>query len=864
MVSFPPGSLGSRKGLARLVTALAIPASALLIGTLHTLVLCGVTAVLTTGAFIAWFNGSPMKTRLPATIVLWTGVGLTVYTALQAVPLPAALVHAIDPTTADVWDRALTPLREPGPAWYPLSLDPIATRVQVLRGVAYVAAFLLALRVADDHAGTTFLSFVIAGTALVLGFTSVMHPILGATEVFGVYEPVQHGFDPRHLGPLLNPNHLAAYLNIGFCLALAVAFAPKGERLRLIAGAIAVLLAAFQIWVASRGGVLAMGLGAVLILVVSRMSRRFSVPASVTALLPALIVLAGLAMLALGSTPEVAIELGDRDTASKLQTAMGGLELARRHLALGVGRGAFEAAFPAVRTTLGSMTFTHPENVVAQWSSEWGVPVTVIAGALLVYGLRPAVLTASARPALGAWTALAVCFVHNFADFNSEVPAVAIACAVCAAMVVAGGGSAREGRVHRWATHPAAVAVGLACVAVTATALVIPGMGHELDEDRQSLYEQTTKAPPPADYRDQVAAALLRHPSEPYLPFVASVWALQRRESVIPWIERTLELSPIFPAAHFVLAQQLARIAQAQARVEYGLAISQEKLPSELVHSAITQALPLVATYEHATDLVPDEGPLRLPVLETLAEELHERLPATAYRLDARAMQVDPNARRSVWRGAGDAVADLESGDAAPWCTADRGSCAASTLSLADRLLSLVPDNCDALALRARALVLGGDPRRALRELDKAASNVSEPSACLTSLAELALASNHEEFAKSAEEKLAHLGCADDVDCANNLHAAAFFAMRRRNPQTALGYLQRAHERQPDQAGILTDLAALASTLGMHGEALAHYRELSTLTADPHWQDLAAREQIAVDAERARDAFAIDGGAPRF
>ena len=58
-------------------------------------------------------------------------------TVLQALPLPAGVTHWLTPANADSWDRALSPLREPSPAWHSLSLAPAATRVEVLRGFLY-------------------------------------------------------------------------------------------------------------------------------------------------------------------------------------------------------------------------------------------------------------------------------------------------------------------------------------------------------------------------------------------------------------------------------------------------------------------------------------------------------------------------------------------------------------------------------------------------------------------------------------------------------------------------------------------------------------------------------------------------------
>jgi hypothetical protein len=74
-----------------------------------------------------------MKARSAATLLLFTGIGLTAYTALQCVPMRIGWLAVIAPHNADVWSRALSPLHEPGPSWAPISLVPIATRVEVLK-----------------------------------------------------------------------------------------------------------------------------------------------------------------------------------------------------------------------------------------------------------------------------------------------------------------------------------------------------------------------------------------------------------------------------------------------------------------------------------------------------------------------------------------------------------------------------------------------------------------------------------------------------------------------------------------------------------------------------------------------------------
>ena len=73
-------------------------------------------------AVLAWWGAEPMTARSAATLLLFTGIGLTAYTALQCVPMPIGWLAVIAPHNADVWSRALAPLHEPGPSWAPISL----------------------------------------------------------------------------------------------------------------------------------------------------------------------------------------------------------------------------------------------------------------------------------------------------------------------------------------------------------------------------------------------------------------------------------------------------------------------------------------------------------------------------------------------------------------------------------------------------------------------------------------------------------------------------------------------------------------------------------------------------------------------
>jgi len=839
--SIPSAGFRSPGSASRALFALAVAGSAFALGALHTPVLCAAAALMATAAFFGWYSAEPFRSRLPATILVVTGVALTGFTALQALPLPAGLIRLLSPATAEVWAGALAPLREPGPNWTALSLDPAATRVEVLKGIVYLATFVVALRICDRRGGTRFLTAVIVLTALGLAVAAALHPMFGAQRVFGVYRPEEQVAE-RHIAPLLNPNHLAAYLNIGFCLSLGAAMDRRTERLRPIAIAIALLLASTQIWVASRGGLVALAFGAVCTLLMARGSRRFALKARAPIFVPALIVAAGLAMLVVGSSPEVVEELNSGDV-SKLRLAIEGLRLVPHHALFGVGRGAYEVAFPLVRTTPGYSLATQPENLPIQWVTEWGVPVAIAGFLAMAIALRPRVLLLSSSPAIGAWCAIATTVVHNLVDFNSEVPAIGMAIATCGAMVVAGHGNERPGTIFAWSTRPKALALALAAVTALMIAITLVASPHELDEDRRALYHDVTQPEVRSDFTEVARAALTRHPSEPYIPFIASVDASRRGRSVLPWIERTLSLAPIYPPAHFVLAQQLAPLSPAQARLEYRLTIEQGWSP--VGGRAATLGSQLVNSYDDALELLPAKYPARSGVLDTLVSTLAQRLPATCERLDEMLRKAEPTSRPVLERSLRNTLSDLEAGHAAPWCDGEY-SCVEKGLATAEQLRALNPGSCEPLVASARLLIAANRAADGLHALREGAQTASNPLECWRGLGELALLSNNDVYIAVAEDEVGRSGCDNETECASNLVWIGSLEERRGNPRKAVSYYQRAHDKSPDRVDILEHLGSLASQLGMHAQALEAFRALTVTNPDPKWQEAVEREKAVL------------------
>ncbi|WP_394851232.1 O-antigen ligase family protein [Pendulispora rubella] len=832
-----------RVGRWLLAGAVLFPALAL--GAIHTSMLLITSALVGLSGVLVWMHAPVARPRLAASVLVATCVGLTLFTAFQLLPLPAGLLHLVAPRNADVWARAFWPLHLPGPGFASISLDPVASGVEVLRGVTYLVAFLSVVRISASRHGALFCSAILVVSATAVGAAALAHPALGAERVFGIYRPTTL-ISARHVATILNANALAAYINIGFFVALGEGLASRPAVPRPISLAFAGVLMAFEFWLASRGGVLACIAGAGLLVWMTRVSsrsHRHSVRRVTYAVLVALLV-ACVGMWVFASSDDAWNELADRDL-SKLRVFEYAARMVWHHFFWGTGRGSFESTFPAFRDGTTYVTYTHPENVLLQWASEWGVPVTLAALGAIAWALRPSVLFSRSRPAVGAWVAIVTSFLHNLVDFNSEFPAIVLALSVCAGVIVGGTGVGAFRRIDVWAKRPRLLAWTAAGVMAVTGAFVLVHVNDDLYSDRAKLHDASLKPETPDEFRSLAQGAISRHPSEPYLPFSGSVRAwVAGDESVLPWVSRSLELSPVYGPAHLILARTFFRAYPSQARLEYRYAIQQA---SEWQRELATEAGHLVTGPEEALELVPD-GALGLSVLQTLANRLGERLPATQAALDEEILRRKSDATDAIGRRTRALLTDLADSAISPWCAeSNRTDCIDRAIEGARRLQQLKPTVCEGFELEARARAESGDVDNALRQLEGRAELVDDKSQCLDATIKLAKRFDRAADMTGVIDKLAKSGCANDDRCADLLLYVGRIEEQRGNLRRALMFFRRARERYTSRDDVVSARAHTAARLGLHAEALDEFAELAKRHPDnPDWAQKVTHERQAM------------------
>lgn len=496
---------------------------------------------------------SDRQVRLGAIdLAMLTALG---FTAAFLIPLPISLLSE---TLANAYTFVgAESLR-------PLSFDPGATRRALFIGASATAAYMLG-RVAQKHLSLRLVAAAVASSAALIASIAFVHEVLSARALFGVYVPTETS--PVLLSPILNSNHFGAFCAFGATLSVALVISTEEKRHQWLASALFALCTMAALGSLSRGAVLGLvaGLGLVTLIVLSRHARRThlrkrnrragktggsSKPTrravkNTTPPVALFVSAAGLLFLFLLTAYSAVWEEMSTGNLQKIDLIAAAFTASFDHGILGVGRGAFESFFAASAT---SERFTHPENLFAQWATEWGWPLTlfltVVFARFLWRALRHRELFASLAAA-----AIVGFVVHEMFDFALEMPGVLVPFALFLGALVSDTARIRDKTPAHKRIQLMATGAAFGCL------LALPWWIWT--EDLDAAFDELGNASIDEAKADSLFSA---HPLDPRASLLAGYARAQHDNGdALRYLNRTMDLAPSWASPHELAARLLAR-----------------------------------------------------------------------------------------------------------------------------------------------------------------------------------------------------------------------------------------------------------------------------------------------------------------
>jgi tetratricopeptide (TPR) repeat protein len=699
-----------------------------------------------------------------------------------------------------------------------LSVDPGATTVEAAKWLAYAVAFSLAAGFGRRRGARVVIGSVFF-CALAVALATLGHGLVGATRVFGVYEP-QLGTAAERVGPMLNPNTLAGYLILGAFCGFGFVLSSSDALWRWLWGAGTAIIVGSAILSGSRAGVAALTLGVVVLAAYALLTRTQRSKARRFRWYDwcgagSALVAAGL--FAILGTRDSWFDLTHGDL-SKLRMSAWVIPMLRDFPLFGVGRGAFESAFPFYKEVSDNIIYANPENIVAQWLSEWGILVGGLGIASLLWLLRPSRIGFGRQPlASAAAIGVAALLVQNLADFSLELFAPMLA----TVLVLGACWGQHEPRVtvgdRSNAPWPTPLAAGLVALTLLCVGLAANRGSHPVSLERRSLqlrYAQLN-AKHAADSQamwSDIRAAIQRHPAEPYFPRLAAALALRLGNvEPLPWIGRSLERGPVDSRTHWLLARALqTRGFLQQALLEARLAVEYDKDLAATVGAAVAHWSPDASDIRKAAPRGPAGAQVQLSAAHALDPKHHTRVRQDLY---LGAIRDDPSFAAAHRALAEELLYGLQSNR---YESEERARCEARIVLAAKRLASLKPESADSSEVLGKLYTLNKQIDEADRWLSPRCPQLAKGERVKCWRALLATASSqpgHRQLIDRVSQQLVRAACGFEQDCQSALMQAGDAMVALGNWPEALDYFQRAAREDPSVASLLK-VSEAATALG--------------------------------------------------
>ncbi len=336
-----------------------------------------------------------------------------------------------------------------------LSAYPYATKIELLKWIAYFALAFLAVEAFRDGAQLKAFSVFLVS----LGFFVALFAIAQAYTFNGKlywFVPLPQSSEP--FGPFVDRDHFAGFIEMTapFGLATLLHRTWRGEKAALVALLTAVPIAAL-ILCGSRGGIVGFAFAVLFLIFIS---RRRSIEIRQLFAFASLMTVCGAIVFWFGASATMqrfeALTVSDISRDQRVSMDRDTLRIFRDHYPTGTGLGTLETVFPQYETNYTERVVDHAHNDYLELLAETGIIGGLLGLAFILLLFRQGFANLNSHECqprhafyAGALAACSALLVHSFVDFNLHVPANACLFLLLATLASAGK------RLHdTWSAEP--------------------------------------------------------------------------------------------------------------------------------------------------------------------------------------------------------------------------------------------------------------------------------------------------------------------------------------------------------------------------------------------------------------------------
>lgn len=404
------------------------------------------------------------KVEFYATPLLFFMLALAVVVVIQVIPMPAALLGLLSPSTL----RAYNLFSNDGVSvWRAISIDPQSTLDELWKLLSYIAIFTVIINHFKTRAQVTKILRLVVWLGVGIAVFAVVQRLAWNGRLYWIF-PIRPGieFSEGYIwGPYINRNHFAGYMELVIPIALGfflyrmteikvASDMPLVRKLHIYANSkvilpMGVFLTSALVMVAvlfislSRGGVVGVATGVIIFMAMSHRRRSLKNKIAVLSVIGVVLLLAVI-VLSWNRLEDRFEDIAEEGKNPRFEILADSVNMVKDFPLLGTGLGTFKTSYLSYQTKHSTAYFKNADNDFLETLTETGLIGFAVTGGVIFFFFYPVVQVWRVRQntfvkcmAAAGVASCGALFIHSFTDFNTRIPANAMLITVIAGLTYA-------------------------------------------------------------------------------------------------------------------------------------------------------------------------------------------------------------------------------------------------------------------------------------------------------------------------------------------------------------------------------------------------------------------------------------------